>query len=463
MTFPGHSLRLRLVAGTLAWVIVSIAAAGWGLRALFLEHITRQFQAQLVMQLDHLSAAVDWGPGAQVTVAPMVADARLEQPLSGLYWQIDRLGDQPAAALARSRSLWDQALALPPAPARYPGAGYRVLHLAGPEHQRLLAVARVVQLPDDGAPPLRLVVAGDQAVLAEPLQRFTRLLLAALAILALGLAIAVVLQLQLALRPLKALRAQLATVRRGQTKALAGPFPQELQPLVTEFNHVLAENADMVERARTQAGNLAHAVHTPLAILANAAAHDDTPLGHLVREQTQAASRQVDYHLARARAAAAVRATGLATPVLKPLRALLRTMTRLHGERGIAFELAPGAENAAFRGEEQDAYELLGNLIDNAGKWARQRVLVDVRCADGELQITVDDDGPGIPAAERERMFQRGVQLDERRPGAGLGLDIVRTLAETYGGRVQALESPLGGLRMLLRLPAVEGAKPGND
>lgn len=460
MTFPRNSLRLRLLAGTLAWVIVSIAAAGWGLRALFLEHITEQFQAQLVMQLDRLSAAVDWAPDGQVTVAPMVADARLEQPLSGLYWQIDRLGSAPAAALARSRSLWDQALALPSVPVRYPRAGYRVLHLTGPEHQRLLAVARVVQLPDDGAPPLRLVVAGDQAFLAEPLQRFTRLLLAALAILALGLAIAVVLQLQLALRPLKALRTRLAAVREGQARELAGTFPQELEPLVTEFNHVLAENADMVERARTQAGNLAHAVHTPLAILANAAAHDATPLGQLVREQTQAASRQVDYHLARARAAAAVRATGVATPVLKPLRALLRTMARLHEERGIAFELAPGAEDATFRGEEQDLYELLGNLIDNAGKWARQRVLVDVRRAGGELQITVDDDGPGIPAAERERMFQRGVQLDERRPGAGLGLDIVRTLAETYGGHVEALESPLGGLRMVLRLPAVEAARP---
>jgi signal transduction histidine kinase len=463
MKFPGHSLRLRLLAGTLAWVVVSITVAGWGLRALFLEHITQQFQAQLVMQLDRLSAAVDWEPGGHVTVTPMVSDARLEQPLSGLYWQIDRLGDQPAAALARSRSLWDQALALPPAPVLYPREGYGVLHLAGPQHQRLLAVARVVQLPEDGAPPLRLVVAGDQAFLAEPLQRFTRLLLAALAILALGLAIAVALQLQLALRPLKALRERLAAVRQGQAKELAGPFPQELEPLVTEFNHVLAENADMVERARTQAGNLAHAVHTPLAILANAAAHENTPLAQLVREQTQIASRQVDYHLARTRAAAAVRATGLATPVLKPLRALLRTMARLHGGRGISFELAPDAQDAAFRGEEQDVYELLGNLIDNAGKWARQSVRVDVQRAGDKLQVTVDDDGPGIPAMARERMFERGVQLDERRPGAGLGLDIVRTLAETYGGRVQALESPLGGLRMVLRLPAAEDSAPTHD
>ena len=173
-----------------------------------------------------------------------------------------------------------------------------------------------------------------------------------------------------------------------------------------------------------------------------------------MREQVASARRQVDYHLARARAAAAVRATGLGTPVLEPLRALLRTMQRLHAARNLNFELAATAEEAVFRGEAQDLYELLGNLIDNAGKWARSRVVVDVGRDGATLRFTVDDDGPGIPAAQRERMFERGVQLDQRQPGAGLGLDIVRTLAETYGGHVEAQASPLGGLRMTLQLPA---------
>lgn len=296
-----RSLRLRLLAGTLAWVLFSIAAAGWGLRTLFLDHITQQLQAQLVLQLDQLSAVVDWGSDGRLIVPPFVADPRLEQPLSGLYWQIDRLGDEPRAAVVRSRSLWDQTLALPPAPEGYPARGYRVLSLQDAQGHRLLAVARTLQLPDDAAPPLRLVVAGDQALLAEPLQGFTRMLLIALGVLAAGLALAVVLQLQLALRPLQLLRQRLAAVRAGTAAQLQGPFPQELQPLVTEFNHVLTENADMVQRARTQAGNLAHAVHTPLSVLANAAAQEPGPLGALVREQVDAARRQVDYHLARAR------------------------------------------------------------------------------------------------------------------------------------------------------------------
>ncbi|HMO46257.1 MAG TPA: sensor histidine kinase [Rubrivivax sp.] len=451
--WPG-SLRLRLFAGTLAWMLVSIALVAWGLRSLFQDHVTQQLEVQLVAQLDHLSAAVGVTPGGAVEVAPMAGDARLSRPLSGLYWQVDRLGSAPQAAVARSRSLWDQVLPLPAAPGPLPASGHRVLQLRDAQGHELLTVARTLQLPEDDAPPLRLAVAADKALIAEPIGRFTRLLWMALGGLALGLAVAVAVQLQLALRPLNQLRQRLGAVRSGDAARIEGRFPRELQPLVDEFNHVLGANADMVQRARTQAGNLAHAVHTPLSILANAAAQDSGPLAQLVQEQVGAARRQVDYHLARARAAAAVRATGLRTPVLPPLHALLRTMQRLHAQRQLTFELAPGAEDGAFRGEEQDLYELLGNLLDNAGKWARTRVAVDVRSVGGQLCFTVDDDGPGIPAEQRERMFERGVQLDERRPGSGLGLDIVRELAHSYGGSVQAQASPLGGLRMRLRLPA---------
>ncbi|HNT39684.1 MAG TPA: HAMP domain-containing sensor histidine kinase [Rubrivivax sp.] len=451
---PGRSLRLQLLLGTLAWVLLAIGLAGWGLRALFGDHVREQLGVQLVQQLDQLSAALDWVPGKGVALGAAAAlDPRLSQPLSGLYWQVDRLGEAPQAGLLRSRSLWDQALALPPLPEDYPAQGHRMFSLPAAQGHVLLAVARTLELPEGDAPPLRLVVAADRKLIAEPIGRFTRLLLIALAVLGAGLLGAVALQLQLASRPLERMRRGLAAVRSGQAARIEGGYPQELQPLVQEFNHVLAENAEMVQRARTQAGNLAHAVHTPLTILANAAGSDDGALATLVREQVLTARRQVDYHLARARAAAAVRATGLHTPVLPPVRALLRTMARLHAERDLIFELASGAEELAFRGEEQDLYELLGNLLDNAGKWARTRVVVDVRGEGEQLRLDVDDDGPGIVPAERERMFERGVQLDERRAGSGLGLDIVCTLAETYGGSVQVLDSPLGGARLRLQLP----------
>jgi len=460
---PG-SLRLRLLAGTLAWIVLAIALAGWGLRNhLFRDHITQQLQWRLVLQLDQLSAAVNIGPTGAVDVGTMADDPRLSEPLSGVYWQVDRLQARPGQApgvaqmaAARSRSLWDQALNLPPPadPQAAPAANFDVLHLRDSQGHELLAVSRVLQLPDDNAPPLRLTVAADQALLAEPIQRFTRMLLMTMGVLACVLFVAVFIQLRLALSPLGLLRERLVAVRQGSADRLEGRFPQELQPLVEEFNHVLGVNADMVQRARTQAGNLAHAVHTPLSIMGNAAEKEDSPLARLVREQVGVAHRQVEHHLARARAAAAIRATGLRTPVLPCVRALVRAMQRLHAGREVDFRLLEQAADVSFRGEEQDLYELLGNLIDNAGKWARRRVEIDVQRENGALCLTIDDDGPGIPADQRERMFERGVQLDERRPGSGLGLDIVRELAQTYGGSVQPQSSPLGGLRMVLRLPA---------
>ncbi len=454
---PG-SLRLRLLAGTLAWLLLSVLLAGWSLRTLFREHITQQLQEQLLVQLDHLSGSIDWVDG-RLRVPHQGTDGLFEQPLSGLYWQIQRLpeaaGADTSAPLARSRSLWDETLHLPAITGPYPAQGYRRLQLRGAEGHTLLAVARTLQLPDDDAPPLRLVVAGDEALLAEPLQRFTHQLLVALGLLGAGLALAAALQLQLLLRPLRQLRRGLAALRGGQAQQLEGQYPQELQPLVTELNHVLQENAAMVQRARTQAGNLAHAVHTPLTILANAAAQQEDALATLVREQVTLAQRQVDWHLARERAAA-VHASGLATPVLEPIEALLRTMARLHSH--IDFALAEGlparARDWRFRGEGQDLYELLGNLLDNAGKWARRQVQIDVQRTDAQLRFTIDDDGPGIAPAQRQHMFARGVQLDEERPGSGLGLDIVRSLVQAYGGTIAVQDAPLGGARLVLALPA---------
>ena len=452
------SLRLRLLLSTLIWIAIAIAMAGWGLRDLFEKHIAQQLQDQLVQQLNQLSAAVNLNAQQTLEVQPMVRDSRFATPLSGLYWQVDELPADapPKPGAARSRSLWDQVLELPAHNAPQSLIqNYAVLHLNALDDHALLAVSRTLQLPEADAPLLRLTVAADQALLAEPLQRFTHMLLIALSLLGLGLVLAVVVQLQLALRPLQLLRQQLGTVRTGEASQLDGPFPHELQPLVQEFNHVLLANADIVQRARTQAGNLAHAVHTPLSILGNAAAQEDSPLAHLVQEQVATAQRQVDYHLARARAAAAIRATGLRTPVQEPIEALLRTMRRLHAARHVQFTLGACPPGLAFRGESQDLFEMLGNLLDNAGKWALSQVRIEVQRQDDLLCLSVDDDGPGIPAAQRARIFERGERLDEQRTGAGLGLDIVRELAHTYGGSITADTSPWGGLRMRLCLPAM--------
>ncbi|MGS1109574.1 sensor histidine kinase [Achromobacter anxifer] len=449
---PG-SLRWRLLAGTLAWILVTVVLAGWGLGSLFRQHITEQLRAELTLHLNQLTAAVNTGPDGRLVVSPPLSDPRLEQPLSGLYWQIDRLDEQGrsvAVGAARSRSLWDQVLALPAA-----DSADGVYQIAGPEKHSLTALTRTLEPAETEAAPLRLIVAADSQVLAEPIERFNHMLLISLGALAAGLTLAAVVQVLVGLRPLAKLRRQLARQHGGASVRIEGSFPSEIQPLVDDFNRVLGVNADMVQRARTQAGNLAHAVKTPLTILGNAAAREEGPLAALVQEQVGMARRQIDYHLARARAAAASGAADSRTPLRQPIEGLLRVMQRLYAQRGLQLEMPAFADGLVFRGEEQDLQEMVGNLLDNACKWAERQVQVSASAAGpGQLLIQIDDDGPGIADEERERIFLRGVRVDEQRPGSGLGLDIVRDLAGTYGGQARAERSPLGGLRVSLWLPA---------
>lgn len=296
---PG-SLRWRMLAGTLAWIAAIIVLAGWGLGSLFRQHISEQLRAELALHMNQLTAAVSVAPDGRPTVASPLSDPRLEQPLSGLYWQIDRLDDAGrvvAAGVARSRSLWDQVLALP---ATDRADGFH--DIAGPENHDLSALTRLLKPEDSDAGALRLVVAADRAVLAEPIERFDHMLLLSLGALAAGLVAAAVVQVMVGLRPLGRLRRQLAAQQGRNSVRIEGRFPSEIQPLVDDFNRVLAVNADIVQRARTQAGNLAHAVKTPLTILGNAAMREEGAFARLVREQVAMAQRQIDHHLARARA-----------------------------------------------------------------------------------------------------------------------------------------------------------------
>lgn len=321
-------------------------------------------------------------------------------------------------------------------------------------------VERVVRIDagtgaaDPAAHAFRLIVAADEKLMVEPVNRFNGALWLALGILAAGLVVAALVQVNVGLAPLRKLRAALTRVRDGDARHLEGQFPAEITPLVEEFNSVLTQNAEVVERARTQAGNLAHALKTPLSVLANAAAGQDDELARLVGGQVDAASRQVDYHLARAQAAATARMPGVRTALQPLLEALLRTMRRIHAERQLELLLLPIAENLVFRGEAHDLQEMLGNLLDNACKWASRRVEV-AATGDGEkLVIRVDDDGRGIAAGERDAVVRRGVRADQLVPGSGLGLSIVDDLARIHGGELRLADSPLGGLRAVLELPA---------
>ena len=450
-----ESLRVRLLAGTLVWIVASIAIAGWGLGALVREHVERQFLAELRTHLDQLTANVVVDQTGRPQLAAPLSDPRMSRPYSGLYWQVDAIaggGQAPTSGLLRSRSLWDEVLDV--SKDALPDGQLHQHRVHGPQDRWLAVLERGVYPAQGPERPLRLIVAGDERAMLAPLAQFRGAMWLALILLGLGLIAAAVMQVMFGLAPLERLQRELAAVREGQAQTMSGTYPAEVSPLVGEFNRVLQQNAEVVERARTAAGNLAHALKTPLTVMANAARSKESALPALVSEQVDIARRQVDYHLRRARSAAATRVSGLRTPVGRVAAGLKRAMQRIHADRDLEIALDSTPDTLAFRGEEQDLQEMLGNVLDNACKWARRCIVLHAGRDDGRLIITVDDDGKGIGAERRQDILGRGTRADEQVEGSGLGLAIVDELTRLYGGEIHLLDSPLGGLRVQLVLPA---------
>lgn len=259
------------------------------------------------------------------------------------------------------------------------------------------------------------------------------------------------------LSPFDELRKRLISVREGHDQRLAGTYPTEVQPLVNDLNDLLANREQMVQRAVATAGDLAHGLKTPLAVIAQeaerAASAGQHELASTISQQVERMQRQVDYHLTHARAAAGRARPGARCAILASAEGLSRTLLRLHAERGVTIDVRVAPEHT-FRGQREELDEMLGNLLDNACKWAASRVTVTSSEGEGLVVITVDDDGPGIAPELREVVLQRGVRADEAAPGSGFGLAIVRDLAELYGGAISLGHAPSGGVRARLELPA---------
>jgi signal transduction histidine kinase len=442
-----RSLRVRLLLAATCSVVAALVLAGLGLTLLFQQHVERSFERELVNHLNQLTAAFELTKTGTPQVAGPLSDPRFVKPYGGLYWQIE---DADGHAI-RSRSLWDFSLDLPPDPLSS-GALHRHL-LAGPAGSQLLVIERGLRL-DERA--FRLAVGIDRREIDANVRDFgwdTTLSLAILAVVLLGAAAA---QVSVGLKPLQGLRAELAKVHAGRSRRLEASFPSEVQPLVDDLNSLLEQQMAAVERARTQAGNLAHGLKTPLTVLAaegrKLAGQGDSTAAEVLGQQIEAMRRQIDYQLARARAASSSRVPGVVTPIGPVVERLVRVLRRVGRNPEVELVVEIAAEHV-FAGEAQDLEEMVGNLLDNACKWARRRVIVTSQTVGGRVAILVDDDGPGLPAERREEVFERGRRLDQSVPGSGLGLAIVRDLAEIYGGRVGVEDSPEGGLRVQLELP----------
>lgn len=449
----GQSLTTRALIAAAIWVAVALLAGGIMLSILFRETVERNFDARLSMLLDNLIGAASVEGEGIVSLYRSMMDPRFDRPYSGWYWQISSEDDAPF----RSRSLWDQDLATAPKSAVVASGGEaRIFEAAGPDDQVLRIVERDIRLPGSDA-VYQFAVGGDVSELKSQIGDFNHALVWWLGALGAVLLLTMAFQVHLGLRPLRRIREALSDIRSGRTRRLKGSFPREIEPLARELNALLDHNEAVVERARRHVGNLAHALKTPLSVLGNEAranrGGEAAELARLVEEQSAIMGRHVDHHLTRARAAARGRVIGARTPVKPVVDSLVRVMGRLYTDRNLEFEIKATEADPAFRGERQDLDDMLGNLLDNAGKWARSHVRVSVSGDEDSTFIAVEDDGPGIAEAVRETVFRRGARLDESVPGSGLGLAIVRDLAELCGGEASLGTSPLGGLKAELRLP----------
>jgi signal transduction histidine kinase len=451
------SLVGRLVLLAAAWSLAVVVLAGVALSAFFSHAATQRFDNGLDEALDGLVAGASVEAG-QIN-PPTFTEPRTLRAYSGAYWEIAQVNGEALASAARSRSLWDRVLSPPPAIAaeiaKDPGKVV-FFDAPGPLRQHLRVAAMQGRLPDF-TPPVVFMTAEDRSPVDSAVRAFATAIALSLAVLGAGLITAVFVQVRVGLQPLFALRREVAGVRTGQGERIVGDYPRELQPLAAELNALMAHTQEVVERQRTHVGNLAHALKTPLSVILTEARQQPGPLAEVVLQQAQSMGDHVDHHLRRARAAARAPAAGERTPVAPVIDELARTLERIFQDKVSEIEWAC-PEGLQFLGERQDLLEIAGNVMENACKWCRSFVRVEgAATGPRTLRLMVEDDGPGLDPAQRAEVLRRGARLDERTPGSGLGLSIVDELVRAYGGATSMTASDLGGLKLVIDLPRVEG------
>ncbi|WP_243444764.1 ATP-binding protein [Sphingosinicella humi] len=440
------SLWRRMIVVATVWIAVLLSGGGFALDRVLASAITRNFDAQLEYVLTALIASAEIGPDGEVFLNRAPADQRFLEPYSGLYFQISGETSDPESWFP-SRSLWDRRLEVGRAHNDFQ------IHTYDSEQfttETLRVLERDVQLP--GSPVRwRFQVAQSRDGLDEQIGVLRRTMVRSFGVLGLGLIVLAALQAFYGLWPLRRMRKAIAAIRSGDKSRIEERFPQEIAPMTEELNDLLAHNEVQAEEARRHAGNLAHALKTPLTVVTNAATAHSPDLAETVIREAKTMRRQVDHHLARARAIGRRSSAQARAEVWPSLEAVQRAVDRLY--EGVTIDLV-GDKAAIVRVERQDLDEMLGNLIENAAKYGGGRVFVTVKTAPECVEIEVENDGPGIPAAERESIFDRGARLDVEKPGTGLGLAIVRDVATIYGGSIALEESEdLGGLLARLKLP----------
>jgi signal transduction histidine kinase len=438
------SLTRRMIVVAAFWITALLLMGGFALDRVLSASIVQNFDDQLEYVLNAMIASSEIGPDGEVRFNRQPADQRFIEPYSGVYFQISGEG----ADTFPSRSLWDRRLQVQD---RHRDVNVHVYDSDEFEGEPLRITERDVILPGSNV-RWRFQVAQSREMIDAQIRQLRSTLFWSFLALGIGLLILAALQTFYGLWPLRRVRQDVAAIRSGAKTRITEAFPNEVQPLTEEINQLLAHNEDQAEEARRHAGNLAHALKTPLTVITNAATANAPDLADTVCREATVMRRQVDHHLARARAIGRRASAHARARVWESVEAVQRAVDRLY--ENVTVDIA-GEKSVQVRVERQDLDEMIGNLVENAAKYGGGRVFVTVEPRDGVIDIIVEDDGRGIPQQEREAIFQRGARLDTDKPGTGLGLAIVRDVAEIYGGRVSLEESEdLGGLLARLSLPA---------
>ncbi len=441
----GGALTRRMIGVAALWIGVLLLAGGFALDRVLARSVVDNFDSQLNYVLNAMIAASEIGPDGEVRFTRPPADQRFLEPYSGVYFQVSGKG----ADSFPSRSLWDRRLQVIPDHRDKALHKYDSLEFAG---EPLRVLERDVILPGSEV-VWRFQVAQSRELVDNQLRALRNTLAWSFAALGFGLLVLAALQTFYGLWPLRRVRREVAAIRSGEQTRIAEHFPREILPMVDEINELLAHSEAQAEEARRHAGNLAHALKTPLTVITNAATAHSADLDDTVIREASVMRRQVDHHLARARAVGRRASAQARATVWDSAEAVQRAVDRLY--EGVTIDLA-GDRTAQVRVERQDLDEMLGNLVENAAKYGGGRVFVTVEPpGDKAVCILIEDDGLGIPADQRAELFTRGTRLDTTgKPGTGLGLAIVRDVAEIYGGKVALAESEdLGGLMVTLSLP----------
>lgn len=457
-----RSLTARVLTIATLWAVIALFVVAVLISTLYRNGVERSFRELLRAQLYNVINSVSLSETGQLDGTPQLGDLRFTQPGSGWYWIVDMIeGGQ--ADRASSVSLSGQNVAIADVADVPFNNRYERVYSSTDSNGRAVLVSETEVLLGDQGEVARFRVTGNQADVDTDVSAFSRQLYLFLAMFGIGSLLVNAIAILFGLRPLDRIRRSLEEIRAGKTEALQGSFPREIAPLTDEVNALIDNNRRVVDRARMQVGNLAHSLKTPIAVLLNESRQMAPDQARLVDEQATAMQNQVQHYLDRARIAAQQNSVLVRTDTTRTLQRLVRVMERLNRDLSYTLQMPTQVPDLAM--EQHDVEELLGNVLENAGKWAGDSVRVSVETAtcvgtmSAEQQtqdwvdICVEDDGPGMPDDQIAQAMKRGRRLDETKPGTGLGLSIIKEIAGEYKGSVTLDRSPMGGLRVRLRLP----------